>query len=384
MEKKPKHFKRFSPSKLEGLEQCPCFESEEIEASTEGGAEAPAPRGPRLHQATETRDLNLCDDESERQQVQTCIEYMDSMIAAAGPDPDIRTEMRVRVGDLTYGTLDFVVLNRGHTEAWLADWKYIRTPSISDARVNLQIATYCAGLLHRFKKLKQVHGNLVAPALGHNSEPVTFVRETLPAIEARIRGVIESANDPFKKPRACDMCAKCQNASRCPAMHATVATVANCLGLPMPEQVDPMTVTPLARAKIQVIATAAEKWAEQWKKTNNEYARAGGEVPGHITAHRAGNISVESGARPIELMQESGLLSFTELFACCRLKITDAIKQVMENRSLTKEDARNLVLDTLGEYAKRSEDIVYLQRQRSIAAEEILRLDPGVEGEENA
>jgi len=199
------HLARVSPSKLEGLEQCPCFEYESI-INLDDNMETPAQRGTRLHKAVETTDLSLCLDEEERDQVQGCIDYEQSLVSAH-PNGRILREQRVTVPDLTYGTLDFCLIDGA--DAWVVDYKFVRTLSLSTPGNNFQLACYATGLLHkRPRSLQRVHATLLAPAIRFAPDPHTFTRDDIPVVEARIRSVIQAANDQFKKPTPCDMCAK--------------------------------------------------------------------------------------------------------------------------------------------------------------------------------
>lgn len=366
---------RYSPSKLEALEHCPCFEYEESpDNERDDNNETPAERGTRLHKATETADLNLCLDDDERRQVQTCLDYTDSVIAAAGSDNNgrpikILREAKVIVPDLTYGTLDFCAV--GRTKAWILDYKFIRTPSISLPQFNLQVNTYAAGIFYRFKRVQEVSGNLLAPALGSVPDAAEIHRDDVPDIEGRIKSVIKNANDVFKKPTPCDLCSKCANAGRCPALGTTAVAMARSIGLPVPAQFSPeMSTSPRDRAIAQVLASALEQWAEQVKKGNNLWGANGGELPGHIRVKRAGRVSVSNGRRAIELL--GTLVPHDALMEACSVSLKTITDYLMETGAMKREEARERIMDVLGEVAQRGPEIEFWQRQRNVAASDIL------------
>lgn len=370
---------RFSPSKLEALELCPCFEYKTYEEKPgEDGEETVAQRGTRLHLAVETEDLELCNDEYETSLVQSCIEYNKSMVP---PDEtrehQILKEFKVQIPERTRGVLDRVVLwgpAAAPTSASLRDFKFIKGFSVSAPEDNLQLAAYAGGLMYTFPTLESVDVGLVAPEIRYAPEPAVLTRADLPRIEARIDKVIAEANDPFKKPRLCDNCSLCEHAGRCPAMNAAVAVAGQRLGLPMPSSfaVDG-PATEQDRLLAHILKGAFENWNTKVSQNNLQYVLSGNSIPGLKLVERGGSTEITDAQSAIDLLQAGGI-PWNTIIPAVKLSAKTLIENVakMHTGKGAKLKAASQIAELLGPVMRKRPDIRFLQRERSVNLDRML------------
>lgn len=369
---------RFSPSKLEALEKCVCFDYQDFTDIDDNG-ETPAERGTRLHKIMETGDLSLCKTDAEHDECNTCLLVIEGMVKENKVPPKRLNELHVSVGDLTYGTLDLALIFEDR--AVVIDYKFVRSiAAVSDPSENLQCQTYAAGLFEAYPQVQSCAVGIFAPSIAWFPPRHVYTRndvETL--IKPRIRKVIERAGDPFKVPTPCDMCSNCANASRCPALTKDAVVVANGIGLPMPSEFAPdKLVTANDRAKGHIIARALANWADQVLSNNNEYAKQGGELPGHTKVSKPGNLVIKNPQAAWEVLHDQGILTESQLKECMSLKVAPLTEKLAEVREVEKKDARGMLEEILGEYCVRGKDIVYFMRKKSAGSDrEILQLTEG-------
>ena len=362
---------RYSPSKLEALESCPCFEyaPEKVTA----GEESAKARGTRLHSAVEREDLELCLDEEERTQVGSCIEFKHSQMAAH-PEALVLHEEYVEIPDLTYGTLDFGLLwsEESSKRGLLADWKFNRAATIPDARTNLQIACYGTGLLSKYPDLESVRAHIFAPGLRWAPDPMILTRADIPAVRARIEKILVSMADPFKRPTPWEGCARCGNAYRCPALGATALVVAEKIGLPMPSVFQPgAMVSGHDRGAAQLIADVLENWAEQVKAANRAAALEGAEVAFYKLVSRTGSYKVEDPVSTWESLRT--LIPEEVLLNCAKFSLPELVKAYAESQKETQKAAREILLDLLKPCLKQAPTIQFLQRTKEAGMVEAIK-----------
>lgn len=372
---------RFSPSKLEALEICPCFE---YKASDDGPAPSPdeetvAQRGTRLHKAVETEDLTLCNDAYEVSLVTACLEYKKSIVPQDEARPHtVLKEFEVKIPERTRGILDWAVLwgEPGNpTSASIRDFKFIKGHSVSAPEDNLQLAAYAGGLFHKFPTIESVDVSLVAPEIRYAPDPAVLSRkEHLPKIEARIDRVILEANDPFKKPRLCDLCGLCENAGRCPAMNGAVAVAAERMGLPVPSvfSVDG-PATEQDRLIAHILQSGFETWGSQVKQKNLEFVLNGGTIPGLRMVERGGAQEITDAQSAIDLLQAAGI-PWGVIIPAVKLsakKLIESLASTMTGKGAKLKAAENLA-EVLGPVMQQRPDIRFLQRERSVNLDKTL------------
>jgi hypothetical protein len=254
-------------------------------------------------------------------------------------------ELRVELKDLTYGTADYVLIWPSIRKALVADWKFIRTQSVSEPKDNLQVRIYAAGVLEAFPEIDEVEAFVVAPQINWLPDSFTFYRNDLPIIREQVEKITLECADPFKKPRACDLCGNCENISRCPEMGKVAVTVASNIGLPMPSTfaADSLAV-PEDRAKAYIIAKALENWSEQIKKNTSEWLAQGNELPGHSTVTRNGNMKIND--VPAAVVALRTLLDDNQILGAMSMsitKITDVVAE-KEGKKNARETVENLLV----------------------------------------
>ena len=365
---KPKHA-RYSPSKLEGLENCPCFEYKQWDLP-EDGEETPAERGTRLHKAVETEDEKLCKDEAELEQVRMCIGHNQSLLVSSSlPMAGVMKEMRVEIPDLTYGTADHVVLwgdPWAPVEADLVDFKFVKTNSISDPKDNLQLSCYAVGLMYKYPALTTVRARIVAPEVKYVPDPAVFTRDDIPGIEARIRVILADVSDVFKNPRVCDFCSKCQNAGRCPALGATAVVTAKALGLPVPDSFSPGSpVTLQDRAIGQFLKGALAEWGDQIGAANTEFVlQTGQDIPGFKLVTRKGSYALGDEHTVLEILRNNDV-SWDVLKPAIKVSASKLLAALAEHWGTDAEETAPKLQELVGPELQRRPDSRFLQRARS-------------------
>jgi hypothetical protein len=358
---------------MEALDVCPCY-SRVKNLESPNGEETPAERGVRLHKVMETGNMELCRDEIELDGCTNGMMFVTGAEAAIGPNPEIHTEIKLSVGNLTWGTADRVSVWPSLHKAFLADYKFIRHENVSPPGSNLQLECYVAGVFEMFPDVNEVVAALIAPLINWAPPTHTYTRaEDYDKIVAHIKRVVEHANDPFKKPLTGDMCSTCANAARCPALGVAVMAVAHGTGLPMPEAFAPdAIVSSVDRAKAQLLARALANWSEMVLKNNNDYIRGNPdtEIPGHSKVVRKGNLSITNTAEALVALR--AILSVDQILATVKLSLPQLTEAIALGSGKTKADAREFLESQLEGCIDRGPDIVYLQRKKSVADRELL------------
>jgi len=270
---------RFSPSRLEKLSVCPCFQYREAI----GGGDSPdANEGRLLHSAAENENTKGLTEE-QANAVNFVLGVISSIKAGLSPDVLDFKETRIEIPDLTFGFADRVMLDLKTRRGLVADYKFGRKV-VTEARDNFQVQAYVTGVFLSNPEIDKITGYILAPRCpGDEVSSHEFDRSIVQATCDRIDKLYDGLDDPFKKPRAEDseLCALCRNNSRCPEVGATAVLVARSMGLPMPENFRPDAIVS-ARDRLtgQLIAGALETWSEQVKKNNLEFVNSGGDIPG--------------------------------------------------------------------------------------------------------
>lgn len=351
---------RYSPSKLEALELCPCFDYKEQREKKD--EETAAERGRRLHKLVETGDMEFARDEDDKELLDKVNLLLDGIRLKHKEPCEEITEKEVSLGDLTYGTLDKGLLWHDIKKAVVLDWKFIWSENVSEPKDNLQLQCYVGGLLEAYPEIEEVEAYVAAPQINWLPEPCIYTRADLPRIMARVEKVTLACADPFKKPSPCDLCKQCANASRCPALGTTAVVVANHIGLPMPATFAPDSLAlPEDRAKAYIIAKALTNWGEQVTKNVNEWVRQGNTLPGHTTVTKKGSMKVTDVESAVVAMR--ALLDDSAILGAMSMSITKITDAVAKKQG-KKKDARETVENMLVGLVERAPDVVYAMRKK--------------------
>lgn len=332
---------RISPSKLDAWATCPCFEYVDSKEDKKSDA---ATEGTLLHAAMESDDDSLLENVEQRAAVTSMRNYREGIRSTMQPFAKEHRELRVTLFDGIKGTLDHVMWN--NKEFHILDWKSGRLGIPVAAKDSRQLKGYLLGFL-RFAK----ENFLSVPAIGHThfvaprTEEIdvadyVITPELEGALEAELRSVIATVDDPFKKPNNADpgQCAKCENAQRCPIVcRALVPVVSDSVAVSRPA----LLTTPVAElapedmGRFAVLHDLVCEWFDQRKKAINERVFAEQiDVPGFKRVEKSGSKRIEDVAAAAEALQ--GVLSLSQIFSCAKLsysqltKLDDKVEAVLD------------------------------------------------------
>lgn len=290
---RPHH--RYSPSKLQSLEACPCYESKESKVVHERTT-----AGTKAHGVAESGvdDNSLSDDDAAN--AAECIDFIEGhrrTMELAGPVLEIK-EAYLPVDDVvlpdgtehtTAGYCDHALVSHCRTHAIMADWKYGRW-IVTAAPENTQGIAYCLGLFRMFPTLQRIRFFFKQPLLEHVSE-ATFTREQIPALYLRIQTIVaravtaRQAGDFKTAAPTVPVCNFCSHLGKCPAVAAIAIRVAKKfypLGVP-----DSITPTELHSTRSTVaglaLASVVACWAKAYRtQVTDRIIRGEADIPpGH-------------------------------------------------------------------------------------------------------
>ena len=200
----PSKHARYGPSRLEKMAQCPHYEPSEYQDTTA------ADEGTLCHSAVESGDLGILDTDEQIEVVTRCISLEKDIIASLGDGCVVYREKRVTLTDLTFGTLDLLVLSKDLVRGKLADWKFGRQ-AVTAAENNLQIQAYVAAAFETFPSLETIDAYIVCPRQ-HWMSTWTFTREDADKITLRIIATLARAGNSEIAPTPhADACKTCGN-----------------------------------------------------------------------------------------------------------------------------------------------------------------------------
>ena len=275
----------FSPSKLQALEACPCYESHNNES-------AASLAGTRQHNAVDTATDDLALEDNEALAVAQCLAYADS-IAAKYPGGTVLKEQylpidceRIVSGGKTFagttaGYQDFAVISADAAEAEIVDWKFGQH-AVETAENNLQGIAYMLGLHKRFPTIRRCTVHFVLP---HRDELDVFcfelTDEKVNEHHLRIRTVVaraieaRKASDPFKSANPTVAgCLFCANIGKCPAVAVLALKVGRKFApIQIPESISPTVISDATDAGIGIkLADVVKTWAEAYRSRVTEKA----------------------------------------------------------------------------------------------------------------
>src|SRR6267142_3971383 len=216
----------YSPSKLQYLEACPCYENRESNHER-------TLAGTIAHGVAESGkdDNRLGDDDAAA--AAECLDFVEQRRrlmqedALAVPIIELK-ETYLPIDDLqfadaqstTAGYIDHGFISHDGTYAEIFDWKFGFWP-VEQADNNLQGLAYCLGTFHRFPKLEKVRFFFKQPHLQTISD-VLVSRADVPALYLRIQVVVARAraartagNFDTARPMV-PVCNFCAHIAKCP------------------------------------------------------------------------------------------------------------------------------------------------------------------------
>jgi len=356
---------KYGPSQLELYEQCPCYEPDETDRDTTAADE-----GTLCHKAAETHDMSALSTDEQIDAVTEALLFKASILELAGPGAEVHAEERVRIGNLTEGTLDLLVMSP--PVAYLVDYKFGRN-KVTEAEHNGQVQAYVAGVFEKYPLVETIHAALFFPRLNWVTQ-ATFKREDLPRLQLRIATIIARATAADRTPTPTEKaCRFCGNKASCPALHQVALRFGE--ALPEPISYDALRITrPSEMAKILTLFSILEDMGKQVRRTITRLVVEDGvEVPGFSIKSRAGAHEITDVYRAMELVQDAFGLDFTQLTQACSMslpKLTDITAALTEGK---KKEVRDKLLEVLQPCTIQKDTITYIQRDKEKKNEEIIQ-----------
>ena len=353
------------PSTLDSLSKCIRFKygSQDDDAASEGQ---------ELHNAAE-RESTAGLTDSQAKDVQTCLDYVNSLKATEGGKWKDGKERQVELKGLTHGTCDRILVHMEKPIMHVLDWKFTRVETDHE----FQVETYGAAAFEEFGDERDwtVYLHVVEPRLPDIKTYEWNGAVLHRMVTERIKELYERIDNPWNpETPSQDTCAKCARAAYCPALNKTVAVAAERMGLPVPEAFEPGSHATLRdRAIAQVLAGAMENWAKLVKQANAEHCKQTGEVPeGFKLVTRSTGLKVAKDMTPIALqhLEEAGF-DRTTLLECCSLTIGEVAEKHSAYTGVPKAEVKEQVREALGDLATEGE-CSFLQKSKRVSDEQML------------
>jgi len=357
----------YPPSRLAILEECSCYWSDPDVISEV------AEEGTLMHTAYETGDLSDLPEDEQREAVEKCRVYTESIRHSFPEDVEEYRELKVE-SPLTWGTADRVFISRKQKRAAILDAKFGRIP-VDPAETNLQGQCYVFCLLSMYPELEEVELHFIQPRLSYRST-ASFGQDDCSEIEARILKVIERAKAEDKEPTPSEKaCRYCDRKASCSAVTELAMEITQKFaGLPSPSAFRPGEMVSLEdRAKAQVMASIMEDWATQVKKMNAQVAREEGRPPpGFDLRERHGGYKVENPWALLEEVAAAYALDPTrDLLPAIKVSLAELVKAVKLHRGGDAKEIKGNIVWEAGDKISEKPSIFFLQKKRGLSPEEI-------------
>ena len=371
---------KLSPSKYDALSYCPCFEYPPYESDA-------ASEGTMLHDSFDSGDVEALSDEQARV-VTKANEALESLKSGwlGWNDEDrvnFRTHNEERVKNSLghSGAMDKCLVALARKRAIVADLKTGRLGLIADAKESLQLAGYVDATFGMYPDLEEVMALLISPRT-NELESHVYVNADRKAIHDRLQKMADSAENPFKKPRAHDvLCGKCRYLATCPAANKTVEpAVTEALSFPAQLLLRPVEeLDEKGIAQNLAMIDLIDKYAKARRPLLTERVFAMGlEVPGYARREREGSayVAVEDTANAFEKLR--GAMTTEDFLQCVgKVSLTKLADKLAidgeDSKAAAKREARQAVEDALGDLVKHGNPIKFLQRSAKLSSELLLR-----------
>jgi hypothetical protein len=368
---------RYSPSKLEALEKCPCFESDNaMRTEKDLGA---ATEGTMLHDAMEHDNPSELESEEQMWAYESSQAYVKQVIETCPGKYRVLREAKSTIKGLTWGFADLTIIDYTQKLIHVLDYKFGRT-AVDHAEHNLQLRAYGVGMFERFRSFKHLHLHLVAPRIPDFTDAV-FGRDVIDVTRHRINNIILSAADVFKKPCGGEWCGFCTNKPRCEVMNEAVEGVVRGAGfLALPEQfLAERIVTPEDRSKSLLLARILPDWCKLIKQMSTSAVLEDGlDIPGFSLRRRAGSVSVSDSQAVLDTVvnrlgftHEQLLVSGVASVSVSKLADLMRDEHPVEEFN-TKRDYVDALVEMLGDSVSRGNEVVFLQKDRKPTDEELM------------
>ena len=383
---------RISPSTLDYLQACPCFQ---FKAQDTEGPTA-ADEGTMMHAAFETGEDGELTEEQRRRVQQTRdlveaqkISYLDWDNCPMNLRVELH-EQKLKSSHGLSGKMDRAYANLHLRKGLVFDSKYGRNGLIAEARDSLQLAEYADIMFTRFPgMLDEIRVILAAPRTNETS-PHDYSVSDWPDIQERVARVIRSVEDPFKQPKFNDaVCAKCEHIDRCfVAKKTAIVPVVSKIDLtpvvPASILLRPVSdLTPEEISKNKAFFDLMQAWIDKRGPELNERAMLEGlEIPGYTKVKKEGApfIPAEAAGRAWELLRDE-LTPEQFIAACGKPSISSLIDQLADScegdtLSERKAKARAHLFEKVEEVVAQSKGSEYLRRKAKL---NLKLLEPAIE-----
>ena len=349
---------RFSPSKLETYERCPCFEQDPDDPNKPNDA---AEAGTRQHLALETGDLTKLQDKWERDHVLEG-QMIEQALEQEFPNAKVVKELHV-VGPFNHGSSDFNLLDFDAGIAVVLDWKF-GAVEVTYVDRNLQLWNYALNVLSMYPEINTVIAMIFQPKVDSVPQRTEITRDMIPEIITRIEKVITNREDPNRKATPDGKaCGYCNQKAKCEPWQKTGAIALNEeYGFTLPLNYLTCIDVPADQlaARYQAYAFLEEmgKLGKKGVTTRREdiFAITGEEAPGLTYVSRKGNLSCVD---PVEALEAAkGVKMATILKDCVTVKASKLVKAMNEANGMPAEDIANELIER-GVF-KRGDDIHYV------------------------
>jgi len=369
---------RISPSLLDNISVCPCFEYKPYEKTGDSAAD----EGILLHKALETDEDGELNEEQLRTVEKTrelCKAIQTGWLAWDTAPVDKRIELHEQKLQSSFayrGLMDRVYVNLAARRAFITDMKTGRLGLIRDAKDSFQLMAYSDMIFLRYPGLvDEIMVVLSSPRTNETSDHIYHYTEW-ESIKERIQKVIDSAEYPFKQPRFHEvLCPKCKWFSSCPqANKALVPVVEQTVSIPasiLTKPVEELTETELAQNRAAADLFAA--WSDLRKKAvDARVMQEGLELEGYTKVRKSGApfIPADRAAEAWELLK-SDLTPEMFIAACGRPSLNKLVEQLADDAlgatlDERKEKAREHLFDVLEDVVQQSQSSEYLRRRAKL------------------
>lgn len=305
----------YSPSTLQSLEACPCFEQKQGEVHVRAIA------GTKAHKLTETGEDDLTLDDADAEAAAECMDFYNSRKQLM---EDARTQWAVERNQITAppileltetylpvddeiieintidrkdyaevtkflgttaGYFDRVIIDHTGTYAEAFDWKF-GDWAIEKCENNLQAIAYVLGLFKKFPRLESIRFFFKQPALALVSDHL-FTREQIPALLLRVRVVVERSREARAQKNfssanpVIPACLFCKHVGVCPAVTSYACRVGSKFApLIIPESITPTMVQDPANTGLAMkLAQVLKVWSEAMRSVTADRVLRGAPLP---------------------------------------------------------------------------------------------------------
>lgn len=270
----------YSPSTLQSLEACPCYEGKQ--------SAKPHPRtiiGTIAHGVVETGEDNAQLDDDDMSHAADCIDFYErqrTLMEQRGAGITELKETYLSVDDLEFpdgakatsaGFIDCAIISHDQIYAEIMDWKF-GLWEVEKADNNLQGIAYALGLFRAYPKLSQIKFWFKQPVIGNVTSHV-FTRESIPELYLRVQVVVARAREArakkdFSTARPMiPACNFCKHIGICPRVTEFACHVgAKFYPLDIPASITPNEVHSPHDTQLGLrLASVLEVWAKSYKGT---------------------------------------------------------------------------------------------------------------------